>query len=56
MVLVEHPQKNKERIHKFKEIGNIKYICRNKLDKTCFQHGMANGDFEDLARGAALIK
>ena len=23
------------------------------MDKACFQHGMANGDFKDLARAAA---
>ena len=33
--------KNKERIQKFKETGDTKYICRNELDKACFQHGMA---------------
>ena len=33
--------KNKERIQKFKEIGDTKYICKNESDKACFQHGMA---------------
>ena len=42
--------KNKERIQKFKEAGDTKYIYRNELDKACFQHGMAHGDFKDLAR------
>ena len=28
--------KNKERIQKFKETGDTKYIYRNKLDKACF--------------------
>ena len=28
--------KNKERIQKFKEIGNTNYIYKNKLDKPCF--------------------
>ena len=42
--------KNKERIQKFKETGNTKYIYRNELDKACFQHDMAYGDFKDLAR------
>ena len=32
--------KNKERIEKFKETGDAKYISRNELDKTCFQHDM----------------
>ena len=33
--------KNKERIQKFKETRNSRYIFRNKLDKACFQHAMA---------------
>ena len=31
--------KNKARIAKFKETGDTKYIYKNELDKTCFQHG-----------------
>ena len=42
--------KNKERIQKFKEIGDASYICKNELHKTCFPHDMAYGDFKDLAR------
>ena len=42
--------KNKERIKKFKEAGDSRYINPNKLDKTCFQHDMAYGDFRDLNR------
>ena len=42
--------KNKERIQKFKETGDTKYIYRNELDKACFQHDMAYGDFKYLAR------
>ena len=30
--------KNKERIQKFNETGDTKYIYRNELDKACFQH------------------
>ena len=48
--------KNKERIQKFKETGDTKYICRNELDKACFQHGMAEGGFKDLAKEQLLIK
>ena len=32
--------KNNERIQKFNEAGDTKYIYRNKLDKACFQHDM----------------
>ena len=28
--------KNKERIEKFRETGDTKYIYRNSIDKTCF--------------------
>ena len=40
--------KNKERIQKFKETGDTSYIYKNELDKACFQHDMAYGDFKDL--------
>ena len=42
--------KNKERIQKFKETGDTSYIYKNELDKVCFQHDMAYGDFKDLAK------
>ena len=33
--------KHKQRIQNFMEIGDTRYIFKNKLDKTCFQHDMA---------------
>ena len=48
-----HLQRTKERIQKFKETGDSRYIYLNKLDKACFQHGMAYGDFKDLTRRTA---
>ena len=42
--------KNKEKILKFKETGDSRYIYQNELDKACFQHYMAYGDVKDLAR------
>ena len=42
--------KNKERIQKFEETGNTNYIYKNELDKACFQHDIAYGDFKDLER------
>ena len=42
--------KNKERIQKLKETGDSRYIYQNELDKACFQHDMAYGDFKDLTR------
>ena len=32
--------KSKERIQKFKETGDSKYIYLNKKDMACFPHGM----------------
>ena len=48
--------KNKERIQKFKEKGNTKYIYKNELDKASFQHNMASEHFKDLARRTAADK
>ena len=48
--------KNKERIEKFMQTGNTDFIYKNELDKACFQHDMAYGDFKDLARRTASDK
>ena len=48
--------KNKERIQKFKETGDTSYIYKTELDKACFQHDMAYGDFKYLARRTASDK
>ena len=48
--------KNKERTQKIKETGYTNYVCKNELDKACFQHDMAYGDFKDLARRTASDK
>ena len=48
--------KNEERIQKFKETGDTSYIYKNELDKACFQHDMAYGDFKDLKRRTASDK
>ena len=42
--------KNKERIEKFMQTGNANFIYKNKLDKACFQHDMANGKSKDLVK------
>ena len=44
--------KSEERIKKFKETGDSRYIYQNELDKTCFQHDTVCGDFKDWARRA----
>ena len=48
--------KNKGRIQKFKETGDTSYIYKNELDKACFQHDNAYGDFKDIARRTASDK
>ena len=48
--------KNKERIQKFKETGDTSYIYKNELDKACFQHDMAYGDFKAIKRRTASDK
>ena len=42
--------KNKERIENFMQTGNTYFIYKNELDKACFQHDMAYGKSEDLAK------
>ena len=42
--------KMNEWIQKIKETGDTSYIYKNELDKACFQHDMAYGDFKDLKR------
>ena len=40
--------RHKERIKKFKQTGDTRYIYRNELDKACFQHDSAYADDKDL--------
>ena len=39
-----------------KKTGDLRYIYQNELDKACFQHDMAYGDFKDLTRRASSDK
>ena len=48
--------KNKERIQRFKETRDASYIYKNELDKACFQHDVAYGDFRDLTKRALADK
>ena len=48
--------KKKKRMRKLKERGYSRYISLNKLDKVCFQHDMAYGDFKDVPRRTAPDK
>ena len=40
--------KHKERIKKFEQAGDTRYIYRNELDKACFQHDAVYADNKDL--------
>ena len=42
--------KHCERIKKFRETGDLKYLYRNELDKACFAHDAAYSDSTDLAK------
>ena len=48
--------KNKERIQKFKQTGDSRYIYKNELDKAYFQLDMAYEDFKDLTERTAADK
>ena len=48
--------KNKERIQKFKKQEIQAIFTKNELDKACFQHDMAFGDFKDSKRRTASDK
>ena len=42
--------KHRERIQKFRETCNLKYLYRNELGKACFAHDAAYSDSKDLAK------
>ena len=42
--------KSREKIKKLKETEDSRYIYQSELDKICFQHDMAYGDFKDLTK------
>ena len=48
--------KNKERIQKLKEADDSRYFYQNELNKACFRHNMAYGDFKDLTKRIASDK
>ena len=39
---------HRERIQSFREIGNLKHLCRSELDKVCFAHDATYFDSKDL--------
>ena len=48
--------KHKQRIQKFMQTGDTKYICTNELDKACFTHDAAYSDSKDLTKRTAVEK
>ena len=40
--------RHKERINKFRQTGDTRYIYRNELDKACFQHDSAYAHHKNL--------
>ena len=48
--------RHKERIKKFKQTGDTRYIYRNELDKACFQHDSTYADYKDLINGTKSDK
>ena len=42
--------KNKQIIQKFMETEDTNFIYKEELDKACFEHDIAYGDFKDLKR------
>ena len=47
-MLVDHSPKANKEFKNLQETGYSQYIHQNELDKTCFQHDMAYGDFKYL--------
>ena len=47
---MDHLQKTKKNYKSFKKQKIHDIFIKKKLDKACFQHDMAHGDFKDLTR------
>ena len=48
--------KHRERIQKFTEIGNLKHLYKNKLDKACFAYDAAYSKSKDLAKRTISVR
>ena len=55
-MLVDHLLKTKKEYKNLKKQEIQDIIYRNELDKACFQHDIAYGDFKDLAKRTAADK
>ena len=49
-MLANHLLKTKKEFKNFKKSRDSRYIYQKELDKACFPHDMAYGDFKDLPR------
>ena len=47
---------HRQRIQKFREKGNLKYLYRNQLGKACFPHDAAHSDSKNLDKRAISDK
>ena len=56
ITLDDYLLKAKKECKNLKKLGDLRYIYQSKLDKACFQHDMAYGDFKDLLRRTAFDK
>ena len=56
IVLVDRLLKINKEFENLTKTGDTSYIYKNELDKACFQHDMAYGDFKDLAKRIAADK
>ena len=48
--------KHKKEFKIKKKTGDTSYIYKKDIDRACFQHHMASGDFKDLTRRTAFAK
>ena len=46
LVLVDHLEKTKKKCKNLQKSGDSRYIYQNELDKACFWHDMAYGNFK----------
>ena len=53
---MDHLLKIKEEFKNLKKQGVTSCIYKNELNKACFQHDIAYGDFKDLKRRTASDK
>ena len=55
LVLVDHLQKLKKEYKSLNKLEIQDMFTTNELDKACFQHDMAHGDFKELKKEQLLI-